>query len=63
MRKYEITAIIVCLVLTAIVFVGSTGLGYADYRPLRDYDIISISVSWLGLAFYLFQGRRAQSSK
>ncbi|MEJ6012044.1 hypothetical protein [Novosphingobium aquae] len=59
MRKTEMTAIIACVVLSLTVFIGSTGLGYAVYRPLRYYDIFSLVIAWSGLAFHLWRGRRA----
>jgi hypothetical protein len=46
-------------VLSVAVFVGSTGLGYAVYRPLRYYDIFSLVISWAGLAFIMWRARRA----
>ena len=63
MRKSERTAIIACIILSIAVFVGSTGLGYAVYRPLRYYDIFLLVVSWVGLAFYLWRDRRKASGK
>lgn len=63
MRKSERTAIIACIILSIAVFVGSTGLGYAVYRPLRYYDIFSLVISWVGLAFYLWRDRRKASGK
>ena len=59
MRKPEVIAIIACVVLSLAVFVGSTGLGYAVYRPLRFYDIFSLVIAWAGLAFYLWRGARS----
>lgn len=58
MRKPEVIAIIACVVLSLTVFIGSTGLGYAAYRPLRFYDIFSLVIAWGGLAFHLWRGRR-----
>ena len=34
MRKPEWIAILACILLSLAVFIGSTGLGYAAYRPL-----------------------------
>ncbi|MDP3908655.1 hypothetical protein [Novosphingobium sp.] len=59
MRKPEWIAIIACIVLSLTVFVGSTGLGYAVYRPLRYYDIFSLVIAWTGLAYHLWRGHRA----
>ena len=63
MRKPEPIAIIACIILSLAVFIGSTGLGYAVYRPLRYYDIFSLVIAWAGLAFYLWRGRRQQAEK
>ena len=62
MRKPELIAIIACVVLSLAVFIGSTGLGYAVYRPLRFYDIFSLVIAWLGLAYHLWLGRRAANN-
>lgn len=59
MRKDELTAIIACVVLSLAVFIGSTGLGYAAYRPLRYYDIFSLVIAWAGLGWHIWRGRRA----
>lgn len=59
MRKEELTAIIACVVLSLAVFIGSTGLGYAAYRPLRYYDVFSLVIAWTGLAWHLWRARRA----
>lgn len=59
MRKVEIIACVVCIFLSLVVFVGSTGLGYAVYRPLRYYDIFSLFIAWMGFIFLLWRGRQA----
>ena len=59
MRRPEMIAIIACIVLSLAVFIGSTGLGYAVYRPLRFYDIFSLVIAWTGLAYHLWRARRA----
>ena len=59
MRKPEWIAIVACIVLSLAVFIGSTGLGYAVYRPLRYYDVFSLVISWAGLAFTMWRARRA----
>lgn len=59
MRKPEMTALLACVVLSLAVFIGSTGLGYAVYRPLRYYDVFSLVISWAGLAFTMWRARRA----
>lgn len=59
MTKPEVNAIIACIVLSLAVFIGSTGLGYAVYRPLRYYDVFSLVISWVGLAIFMWRARRA----
>lgn len=61
MGKPETIAVIACLVLTLAVFVGSTGLGYAEYRPLRNFDIFAIVLSWVGLAYQMWRNRSSRS--
>lgn len=61
MGKPETIAVIACLVLTLAVFVGSTGLGYAEYRPLRNFDIFAIVLSWAGLAYHMWRYRSSRS--
>lgn len=61
MQKPETIAIIACLGLSLVVFVGSTGLGYAEYRPLRNFDIFAFVLSWAGLAFHMWRGRSSRS--
>lgn len=61
MRKPESIAIIACLALTLAVFVGSTGLGYAEYRPLRNFDTFAFVLSWAGLAFHMWRDRSPRS--
>lgn len=63
MRKSELVAILACVVLSLAVVIGSTGWGYAIYRPLRYYDIFSLVISWAGLGFYLWRDRRKASGK
>lgn len=60
MSKTELQALAICLALSLAVVIGSTGWGYADYRPLRNYDIFALTISWVGLAFYVWKGRRAR---
>ena len=59
MGKAERNAVLACLVLSLAVFVGSTGLGYAIYRPLRYYDIFSLVIAWAGFALHVWRMRRA----
>lgn len=57
MRNPVLVAFAACVVLSIAVFVGSTGLGYAVYRPLRYYDIFSLVVAWAGFAFHVWRDR------
>jgi hypothetical protein len=59
MTKVEVQAVVVCVLLSLAVVIGSTGFGYADYRPLRNYDIFALTISWVGFVFYLWRGRKA----
>ncbi|WP_206599117.1 hypothetical protein [Sphingomonas turrisvirgatae] len=56
-RKNETIAIVACIFLSLAVYVGSTGLGYTIFRPLRYYDVFSLVIAWLGFAFYLWRNR------
>ena len=51
-------AIVVCLLLTAAAYIGSTGLFYTDFRPIRNYDLIAFAGSWGGLIFMLIRDAR-----
>lgn len=57
MTKSKWIAVVVCLLLTAGAYIGSTGLFYADFRPIRNYDLVAFAASWAGLIFYLFRDR------
>lgn len=57
--KNEWVGIAAFLLLTAAVFIGSTGLGYADYRPLRNYDVFSLVIAWVGSFLYIWKVRRS----
>jgi hypothetical protein len=56
--RNEWIAIGACLLLSIAVFIGSTGLGYAVYRPLRYYDIFSLVIAWVGLSVYIWTEKR-----
>ncbi|WP_322045394.1 hypothetical protein [Paraburkholderia sp. J67] len=59
MKKETGIAVGICLLLTAAACIGSTGLGYADYRPLRNFDYFGLGVSWLMFIIFLIRDRRA----
>jgi hypothetical protein len=50
-------AVAVCVLLTAAAFIGSTGLFYAEYRPIRLYDLVAFTASWAGLLWMLWRDR------
>jgi hypothetical protein len=47
MKKNTYIAVGICLLLTLAACIGSTGLGFATYRPLRNFDYFGLGVSWL----------------
>ncbi|WP_321817363.1 MULTISPECIES: hypothetical protein [Paraburkholderia] len=59
MKKETAIAVGICLLLTVAACIGSTGLGYADYRPLRNFDYFGLGVSWLMFIIFLIRDRRA----
>ncbi|PUA20436.1 hypothetical protein [Glaciimonas sp. PCH181] len=58
MDKNKWIAVVVCLCLTAGAYIGSTGLFYTDFRPIRNYDLISFAGSWGGLIYMLIRDRK-----
>ncbi|QXZ08195.1 hypothetical protein KUF54_08620 [Comamonas sp. Y33R10-2] len=58
MDKNKWIAVFVCVFLTAAAFIGSTGLFYTTYRPIRNYDIVAFVASWAGLIFYLIRDKK-----
>ncbi|AKC69456.1 hypothetical protein [Pandoraea oxalativorans] len=59
MKKQTWIAVWICLFLTVLACIGSTGLGYADYRPLRNFDYFGLGVAWAGFIVTLLMDRRA----
>lgn len=57
MSKSKWIAVIVCLCLTAAAYIGSTGLFYTTYRPIRNYDLVAFFASWVGLLYYLYRDK------
>ncbi|MBB5411104.1 hypothetical protein OKW40_000969 [Paraburkholderia sp. RAU6.4a] len=45
MKKDTWIAAGICFLLTVAAYIGSTGLGYADYRPLRNFDYFGLGVA------------------
>jgi hypothetical protein len=60
MDKNKWIAVAVCIGLTAAAYVGSTGLFYADFRPIRNYDLVGFAGSWGGLIWMLIRDRKRQ---
>jgi len=57
MNKTKWIAVAVCLGLTAAAYIGSTGLFYAEYRPIRNYDLVAFAGSWAGLIYMFIRDR------
>jgi|CXWL01.1.fsa_nt_gi uncharacterized membrane protein YdcZ (DUF606 family) len=55
MSKNKWIAIAICATLTAAAYIGSTGLFYADFRPIRVYDLVAFATSWAGLIWILIR--------
>ncbi|CAM5489244.1 hypothetical protein [Eoetvoesiella caeni] len=55
MNKSKWIAVAVCAALTAAAYIGSTGLFYTDYRPIRNYDLVAFAASWAGLIYMLIR--------
>lgn len=58
MKKTHWIAVVVCLFLTAAAYIGSTGLFYAEFRPIRNYDLVAFATSWGGLIYMLLRDRK-----
>lgn len=58
MDKSKWIAVAVCLLLTAGAYIGSTGLFYTTFRPIRNYDLVAFATSWVGLIFMLVRDRK-----
>jgi hypothetical protein len=61
MDKSKWIAVVVCLGLTAAAYIGSTGLFYTQFRPIRNYDLIAFAGSWAGLIYTFVKNRSARS--
>lgn len=58
MDKNKWIAVAVCVLLTVAAYIGSTGLFYTDFRPIRNYDLIAFAGSWAGLIYMLIRDSR-----
>ena len=57
MKKNTWIAIGICIALTLLAIDGSTGWGWADYRPLRNFDYFGLGISWLLFIFVLIRDK------
>ncbi|ODV43575.1 hypothetical protein AWV79_15905 [Cupriavidus sp. UYMMa02A] len=62
MKKPMWIAVGICLLITLAACIGSTGLGYADYRPLRYRDCFALAAAWLYVIVMFVKDRRASRS-
>lgn len=58
MDKSKWIAVAACLALTAAAYIGSTGLFYTQFRPIRNYDLVAFAGSWLGLIAMLIRDKK-----
>ncbi len=58
MKRDMWIGVAMCMVLSIAACIGSTGLGYADYRPLRNFDYFALGVSWLFLIVTIIRDSR-----
>ena len=57
MTRDKWIAIFVCVLLNVAAFIGSTGLFYAEYRPIRNFDLFGFAGAWMGLIWAFMQRR------
>lgn len=60
MTKAKWIAVVICAALTAAAYIGSTGLFYTEFRPIRVYDLVAFAASWTGLIWMLFRNKDNQ---
>lgn len=60
MNKSTKIAIFACALITFAAFVGSTGLFYAEFRPLRNRDLVSYIGAWAWLAYLIYSEKKAE---
>ena len=58
MNKNKWIAVVVCMILTLGAYMGSTGLFYTTFRPIRNYDLIAFAGSWIGLIYMMIRDRK-----
>jgi hypothetical protein len=57
MNKQKWIAVVVCLGINAAAYIGSTGLFYTTYRPIRNLDLVPFAAAWIGLIYYLIRDK------
>lgn len=62
MKKEMWIGVWMCVLLSVAACIGSTGLGYADYRPLRNFDYFALAFSWVFLIVTLVKDRHGSKS-
>ncbi|WP_284336083.1 hypothetical protein [Comamonas sp. NoAH] len=50
-------AVMVCVALTAVLFIGSTGLFYAEYRPIRNRDLTAYVGAWIWMLYLIWKDK------
>lgn len=55
MDKSKWIAVAACIGLTAAAYIGSTGLFYTTFRPIRNYDLVAFAGSWAGLIWIMLR--------
>lgn len=63
MNKNTVIAITICAVITFAAFVGSTGLFYSDFRPLRNRDLFAYIGAWAWLVYMIYSARKSAQKK
>ena len=58
MDKSKWIAVAACAGLTAAAYIGSTGLFYTTFRPIRNYDLVAFAASWAGLIWMMVRDSR-----
>ncbi|MFS8979131.1 hypothetical protein PO002_32365 [Cupriavidus necator] len=58
MKKEMWIGVWMCVFLSVAACIGSTGLGYAEFRPLRNFDYFALGVSWLFLIVTIIRDSR-----
>ena len=54
-------AIAACAGLTAAAYIGSTGLFYADFREIRNRDLVGYAVAWIGMLYIMVRHRNERA--